>query len=267
MKLMEILVKNPPTLNKNRPLLDAIDIMNKESLDNICVDDDGKPIGFLSYRDILQKIGTLRLRAVAPESLYISGFMRPFPATISTDTPVRRGAKLMLELSSPSLPVFYGDTFLGIVYKKDMLRFVGKSSAGINSVMRRRITLIHPHDRLIHARKLLLERNISILPVVNEDQRLVGMITEKEVVKALIDFHKYVPEKYQRARIRQLSISSSMVTNVPVVEGDLPLSEVSERMLKENLPGIIITDSSKIVGILSYEEVLDYIVKSFPEEQ
>ncbi|MGQ9759697.1 MAG: CBS domain-containing protein [Candidatus Methanomethylicaceae archaeon] len=267
MRLMDILVKNPPTLNKNRPLLDAIDILNKESLDSLCVNDDGTPVGILSFREILQKIGTQRLRAVAPESLYISGFMRPFSATISNDTSVRKGAKLMLEVSTPFLPVFYGDAFLGVIYKRDMLRFVDKSTANVNSIMRRRIPLIRPHDRLIHARKLLLEGNISIIPVINEDQRPVGIITEREVINTLIDFHKYVPEKHQRARIRQLSISSSMVAKVPLVEGELSLDEASGRMLKENLPGIIITESSKIAGILTYDEVLDYIVRSFPEEQ
>lgn len=267
MKLMDIVIKDPPTLNKNRPLLDAIDKMNKDNLDCICVDDNGRPVALLSYRDILYKIGTQRLRAVAPESLYISSFMRSFPATLSNDTPVRRTAKLMLELSSPSFPVFYGDTFLGLIYKKDMMRFVKGSTASVKSIMRRRVPTIRPHDRLIHARKLLLDGNISMIPVVNEDERPLGVITERHIVNVLIDFHKYVPEKYQKARIRQLSISSSMLAKVHLVEDEVSLDDASDRIMKDNLTGIVITESAKIAGIITYDEILDYIVRSFPEEQ
>ncbi|MCX8182436.1 MAG: CBS domain-containing protein [Candidatus Methanomethyliaceae archaeon] len=266
---MDILLKDVPTLNKNRPLLDAIEILDKENIDCICVNDDGKPVGVLSYRDMLSKIGTQRLRAVAPESLYISGFMRPFPVALSNDSSVRRAAKLMLELSAPSLPVFYGDTFLGLVYKREMLRFVKDSTLTVTSIVRRRVPIVKSHDRVIHARKLLLDQNLSMIPVVNEDGRPVGIITEREVLKALIEFHKYVPEKYQRARIRQLTISSSMVANVPLLEEGVSLGEVSEKILNENLPGVIFSEPSqpKIMGILTPDEVLDYIVRSFPEEQ
>ncbi|MGC8936369.1 MAG: CBS domain-containing protein [Candidatus Methanomethylicaceae archaeon] len=267
MKLLDILVNDIPILNKNRPLLDAIEVLNKENVDCICVNDDGKPVGLLSYRDILSKIGTQRLRAIAPESLYISGFMRLFPVTLSNDTSVRRAAKLMLELSAPSLPMFYGETFLGLVYKRDMLRFVRDSTMAATSIMRKPVPTVRPHDRMIHARKLLLDQSLSMIPVVNDEGRPVGIITEKEVLKALIEFHQYVPEKYQRARIRQLSISSSMVAKVPLLEEERPLGEVCEMVLKEKLPGVIFADSGKIMGVLTHDEILDYIVRSFPEEQ
>ncbi|MEM3532503.1 MAG: CBS domain-containing protein [Candidatus Methanomethyliaceae archaeon] len=269
MKLLDILVKDVPTLNKNRPLLDAIEVLDKEKFDCICVNDDGKPVGIISYRDVLSKIGTQRLRAVAPESLYISGFMRSFPVVLSNDSSVRRTAKLMLELSAPALPVFYGETFLGLVYKREMLRFVKDSTVTAPSIVRKNVPIVKSHDRVIHARKLLLDQNLSMIPVVNEDGRPVGIITERAVLKALIEFHKYVPEKYQRARIRQLTISSSMVANVPILEEEVSLGEVSEKILKENLPGIIFSEQSqnKIMGILTPDEILDYIVRSFPEEQ
>ncbi|TDA39807.1 MAG: hypothetical protein DSO08_01250 [Candidatus Methanomethylicota archaeon] len=269
LKLLDILVKDVPTLNKNRPLLDALDVLDKENVESICVNDDGGPIGILSYRDVLSKIGTQRLRAVAPESLYISGFMRPFPVTLSNDSSVRRAAKLMLELSAPSLPVFYGDTFLGLVYKREMLRVVKDSTVAATSVMRRRVPIVRSHERVIHARKLLLDQNLSMIPVVNEDGRPVGIITEREVLKALIEFHKYVPEKFQRARIRHLTISTSMVANVPLLEEEISLGEVTEKILKEGLPGVIFSEPSqpKVIGILTPDEVLDYIVRSLPEEQ
>jgi CBS domain-containing protein len=266
MRLTDILDKDVPALNKNRPLLDALDTLNKKGLESICISSDGKIVGTLSYRDVLFRIGTQKLRAVAPESLYISGFVSDFPALLSNDTPVRRAAKLLLELSSQALPMFYGDTFLGLVYRSGMLRLVQDSQVDTSSIIRRNFPLLRPHERVINARKLLLEGGVTIIPVVNEDGRLLGVVTEKEILNSLIEFHKYVPEKHQKARIRQLSVSTAMKVSIPTVEGDLSLGEASRRMIKERLPGLIITEPSKVVGILSPEEVLEYIVGSFPEE-
>ncbi len=267
MKLTDVVLKDVPMLSKNRPLVDAIDVLNSRGLESICVVDGEKPIGTLSFSDILFRIGTQRLRTVAPESLYISGFVREFPAQLATDTPVRRAAKLLLELDVPALPMFYGDTFLGLVYQREMLQFVEDSAVSISPLVRRGFPQLRPHDRIIHARKVILDSGIPLIPVINEDGRLLGVTGEREVLNALIDFQKYNPEKHQKARIRQLSISASMRREVPLVDESVPLGEASRRIMKERLPGLITTDSCRISGVISPSEILNYIVGSFPGEQ
>jgi CBS-domain-containing membrane protein len=106
-----------------------------------------------------------------------------------------------------------------------------------------------------------------MIPILNEDGRLLGVVGQGEIVNSLIDFQKYVPEKHQKARIRQLAISAIMNRSVPSVEGDLSLGEASQMMYKDSLPGLIVEESSKVVGLLTSNEVLEYIVGSFPEEQ
>lgn len=266
MKLTDIMTKDAPLLNKNRPLMDALNSLNKQGLESVGISDDSKPIGTVSYHDILFRIGAQRLRAVDPASLYISGFVKEFPATLSNDTSVRKAAKLMVELSSYALPMMYGETFLGMVYRRSMLQLVYGSSVTLSNIMKRNFPLIRSHDRIIRARTLLLENGISILPVVNEENRLMGIASEKEVLNSLIEFQKYVPEKNQKARIRQLSVSSAMRVGVPEVNESLPLGEAAMILSKECLPGLVVTESSKVVGIVSINEVLEYIVQSFQEQ-
>jgi CBS domain-containing protein len=266
MKLTEILSKDFPTLDKDRPLLDALEKLNGLGVESICIDDDGKLLGSLSHRDVLFRVGAQRLRAVAPESLYISGFLKEFPANLSNDTSIRKAAKLMLELSSATLPMYYGETLLGIVFRRNMLKLMEASSATVSSVMRKNFPIIRPHDRVIHARKLLLENNITIIPVVSEEGRLLGTVTDREVLNSLIEFQKYVPEKHQKSRIRQLAISSAMKVGSPTTSTEITLREASAIMSNESLPALLVTDANKVLGTLSSEEILQYIVGSFPEE-
>src|SRR5512136_422776 len=190
MKLTEIISKDFPTLDKDRPLLDALDNLNRLGSESICIDENGKLLGSLSHRDVLFRVGALRLRAVAPESLYISGFFKEFPANLSNDTSIRRASKLMLELYSAALPMYYGETLLGIVFRRNMLKLMESSSVPVSSIMRKNFPIIRPHDRVIHARKLLLENNITVIPVVSEEGRLLGTVTDKEVLNSLIEFQK-----------------------------------------------------------------------------
>lgn len=266
MKLTEIISKDFPTLDKNRPLLDALENLNKLGAESICVDDGGKLLGSLSHRDVLFRVGAQRLRAVAPESLYISGFFKEFPATLSNDTSVRKAAKLMLETTSAALPMYYGETLLGIVFRRSMLRLLDTTSVTVSSMMRKNFPIIRPHDRVIHARKLLLENNIAIIPVVSEEGRLLGTVTEREVLNSLIEFQKYVPEKHQKSRIRQLTISSAMKVGSPTVGAETTLNDASTAMSSGSLPALLVTEGDKVLGTVSSEDILQYIVGSFPEE-
>jgi CBS domain-containing protein len=266
LKLTEIITKDFPTLDKDRPLLDAIENLNRVGAESICIDENGKLLGSLSHRDVLFRVGTQRLRAVAPESLYISGFFKEFPANLSNDTSIRRAAKLMLELSSATLPMYYGETLLGVVFRKNMLKLMETSSVTVSSVMRKNFPIIRPHDRVIHARKLLLENNITIIPIVSEEGRLLGTVTDREVLNSLIEFQKYVPEKHQKSRIRQLAISSAMKVGSPTIGTETSLREASATMFSENLQALLVIDENKVLGTVSAEEILQYVVGSFPEE-
>ncbi len=266
MKLTDIISKEFPTLDKNRPLLDALENLNKLGAESICIDDGGKLLGSLSHRDVLFRVGAQRLRAVAPESLYISGFFKEFPANLSNDTSVRKAAKLMLETLSAALPMYYGETLLGIVFRRNMLKLLETTSVTVSSVMRKNFPIIRPHDRVIHARKLLLENNIAVIPVVSEEGRLLGTVTDREVLNSLIEFQKFVPEKHQKSRIRQLAISSAMKVGSPTVGPETMLKEASSAMSSGALQALLVTDGEKVLGTVSSEDILQYIVGSFPEE-
>lgn len=267
MKLTEITTKEIPALNKNRPILDALEAMEKGGFESICVSDDGRIVGSISYADILAKIGAQRLRAVSPGSLYISGFMSEFSVTVSNDTPLRRAAKLMLELDADLLPMFYGETFLGVVYRANMIRVVEDREEAVSRLMRKNFPSVKSNDRAIHARKLILDSRSPVLPVLNEDGRYLGAVTRGSLIKALIDFHMHVPEKHQKARIRQLQISNVMKVDYPSVGEETKLSDAARKIREKRCPGVVVVEGLTPAGLLTTDEILNFIVSTFPEEQ
>ena len=94
------------------------------------------------------------------------------------------------------LPVVDGSRLVGLVSERDLFRsslaqvlgYGGAESRNlmkalrIKDIMVREVATISPEARLFDAVKLMIEKKIGCLPVV-EDDRLVGLITETDILQ------------------------------------------------------------------------------------
>lgn len=95
--------------------------------------------------------------------------------------------KLMRERGVTGLPVVKKDTkkLIGIITRTDLVNKPGEEQTAL--IMTRDPITVSPEDSIIDAVKLLVERNIRRLPVVEGDE-LVGIITVADIVyKALAE--------------------------------------------------------------------------------
>jgi CBS domain-containing membrane protein len=94
---------------------------------------------------------------------------------------------------------------VGLVSHRDMLRASVSSLAGLSrseeasikgaipvrEVMAREVRTVGPDEPALAACKLILERKLGCLPVVDAEQRLVGIVTEADFVELA---RKYLEE-------------------------------------------------------------------------
>ena len=106
------------------------------------------------------------------------------PVTITRHNSVGDALNLMRENKIGGIPVVDADNRLvGIVTNRD-LRFQRDMQRRIEEVMTPRERLITTHNpELSHAAEVLLNNKIEKLPVVDGDDRLVGLITYKDITK------------------------------------------------------------------------------------
>jgi len=95
-------------------------------------------------------------------------------------------------------PVSNKGVLIGIVTQQDVLESGGlfptfedqkgrfKSPTKISAVMKTPPVSLKPTDTLKDAALLMLERNIGRLPIVDDRDRLVGIVDREDIVKALI---------------------------------------------------------------------------------
>ena len=125
--------------------------------------------------------------------------------TVSPDDPVRIAIARMLEENVGSVAVCEGERLAGIFTERDVLRLAGEgpdfAAVRIGDVMTRQLVTLSPGDDILDAARLMGERKIRHLPVV-EGENLLGMVGIREVVRVLVErlWRTHDPEARDRAR-------------------------------------------------------------------
>ena len=107
------------------------------------------------------------------------------PVTIKRGSTVKDALDLMAEYHIGGIPVVDdANTLVGIVTNRD-LRFQTDMDRKIDEVMTKEgLVVTHQQADLESASRILLEHKIEKLPVVDNDNKLIGLITYKDITKA-----------------------------------------------------------------------------------
>ena len=107
------------------------------------------------------------------------------PVTIRRGSSVKEGLNMMSEYHIGGIPVVDDDNNLvGIVTNRD-LRFERRLDRKVDDVMTsENLVTTHIQTDLTAAARILQENKIEKLPVVDADNKLVGLITYKDITKA-----------------------------------------------------------------------------------
>lgn len=135
------------------------------------------------------------------DSITVREWMTSPVVSVLPDTPISTAHQMMKEYGIRRLPVVDHDRLVGIVTLGDV-REASPSDATtlsiwelnylwaqltVEKVMTRKVITTSPDDYIIDAARIMLERKISGLPVIDEHQHLIGMITESDIFRMLVE--------------------------------------------------------------------------------
>ncbi|MCH7667814.1 MAG: CBS domain-containing protein [Acidobacteria bacterium] len=185
-------------------------------------------------------------------------------STVTPDTSLRDAAREMFRSQVSGLPVTDDDGLLvGIITEADFLRlelsrFESDNPAAVESVgdiMTRAVETIGPNTPLVEAAKVMVVREVKRLPVVDDSDRLVGIISRMDVVNAFTRPDEVIEDEIREDIVRRVLGLEPSKLDVTVREGVVYLrgamvTEAEARMLAEmarRLDGVL-----KVVSELSW---------------
>jgi CBS domain-containing protein len=122
--------------------------------------------------------------------------------------------------------------------------------------MARNVLTVQEDDPLSRAAELVLTRRIRHLPVLSGTDRLVGILTDRDIKKALPSpLFKPMPTDYELV-FEQTPVSAVMTSDPLTVHPDAPLSEAIQLMVDNKIGAVPVVEESCLVGILTETDAL-----------
>jgi CBS domain-containing protein len=102
---------------------------------------------------------------------------------------------------------------------------------------------------IAHAVQLMLDHNIGGLPVVSDDDTLLGFVAERDLLSALhLD-----PETDESARLEKV-----MRKPAPVCSANDSIQEAMARMTRNRLRHLVVVDGPGIAGVISVGDIVKH---------
>lgn len=130
----------------------------------------------------------------------VSKRMTPNPVTCTPDTPVFEASELMKKEGIQRLPVLdESGSLVGIVTEKNiinaspdgrlsMVEFAHQLSLlKVGDVMSKEVITVYTDDPIEQAARKMADLDVSILPVIDYNGRLVGVVTRSDMFKLLLE--------------------------------------------------------------------------------
>lgn len=134
----------------------------------------------------------------------------------------------------------------------------------VKEVMSRQVVAVGPDTSVKHAGAVMAERGFAALPVVDDHNRLVGIVAEADVLRDRIPAD---PRLHLRREAphpdapHPLDVRGVMTTAVRAVEASTDVSDVARLFVDGRLRSVPVLENETVVGIVSRRDVLKALAR------
>jgi CBS domain-containing protein len=139
----------------------------------------------------------------------------------------------------------------------------------VREMMSERPHVARADARLRDAARDMVRSRIGALPVVDDEDRVVGMLTERELIRDLLGTYLHremlggMPRAGpQGARDARRTVRDVMTRQVLCVSPDEPLAEVASLMMNKDVERVPVVRDGRLVGFLTRGDIVRKLIGS-----
>ena len=125
----------------------------------------------------------------------------------------------------------------------------------IGDIMKSQVVTVEKGTPVMEAVQILVENNFTGLPVVDTKDRVIGIISEKDVLSLAIRVQEqsYSPEQ------EELRVEDFMTKKAVTIEATESLTALCSCLMKNRFRRVPVVLNNKLVGVVTRRDVISYI--------
>jgi CBS domain-containing protein len=215
----------------------------------------------------------------------VSEVMRREVATVHPESPITEVVELLLDKGYTAVPVVDNEgKVVGMVSDNDLLTRGGmrvtislmkatdldyvrglheslkNPNRTVSEVMTTEAVTVPPDVILGRAARLMVEKHLKRLPVVDANRKLVGILGRLDILNTIAAVH--LPEWHPEARAfgAQTTVGEVMTRDVPRVHESATLEEVFELLVASTHKRVVVVDDQRhVVGIIADSDLISRV--------
>ncbi len=137
----------------------------------------------------------------------------------------------------------------------------------ISNISKKEIYALEGDEKISTAKRILLDNNINILPIIDSDLNVVGEVRTIDFLASDLFSNDvsgksgFYNKKYKESAMN-MSVSNLMNGKPHLIDKNLKIRDAVMLMSEKSLPSVIVVDSNKLHSVISYKDVFKIIKNS-----
>ena len=249
------------TIDKKTSVYQAIALMVKKNVTSLPVIDESGLAGLISEKDVLKLLYSTEFVEGC-----VGDYMATKIVTFDEDDALVDVCRCLMQNSFRRVPVMRQGRLAGIISRADLIKANKDKfrphthqddsvhcpvAVFAKDVMNSGLLTVRTSTPIYEAMEILATKNVTGLPVVDEYMNLLGVVSEKDILKLLYD-----------PSTKPGLVEEYMTAGVIGFDQGASLFEVCDCLINNNFRRVPILNHGKLVGIISRTDIMTYIMKN-----
>lgn len=120
----------------------------------------------------------------------------------------------------------------------------------VRDYMTKDLITFAPEQSVLEVMNLLIKHRISGGPVVNENRKLIGIISESDCMNQIAE------SRYYNMPMSDMQVKDYMIKDVDTIDGDMDIFDAAKTFGNSNRRRFPIVDQGKLAGQISQKDIL-----------
>ncbi len=134
----------------------------------------------------------------------------------------------------------------------------------VSSIMTTQLVILNTTDSLEKAERLFKKHRIRHIPVIEGNQKIVGMLSLTDLLRISFADGAYEDEEDIETVVYEMfSIPQVMAKNIKTVNPDTTIKAVAELLAREEFHAVPVVEDGDLKGIVTTTDLIKYLLSQY----